>query len=367
MNKDTIIEILKGVHYPGYTRDIISFGIIEDVIINESDIIINVKLNSNDEIQNKIENDIKLVLKTEFPQSKIIINFNNSDHQVNIKSNSSALKDVKHIITIASGKGGVGKSTTTVNLASILSKKFKVGILDLDIYGPSLPMALGISEQPKMTKENFLLPIEKYGMKLMSFGFLNTDSAPTIWRGPMVSRMTQQFFEQVAWGELDFLLLDLPPGTGDIQLTLVQQIALSGAIIITTPQDLALLDVKKASDMFKKLNTPIIGVIENMSNFNISAIIKDINGQLVNGKIEFKGKTHNIENGNVNIDFEIFKGLGGTNESNRLDVPLLSKIPIDSNLAICTDNGTPYVDKHTTYITECYQKIGNTIENIFFK
>ena len=198
----------------------------------------------------------------------------------------------------------------------------------------------------------------------MSFGFLNNESAPTIWRGPMVSRMTEQFFEQVEWGDLDILLLDLPPGTGDIQLTLVQKIALSGAIIVTTPQDLALLDVKKASDMFNKLNTPIMGVIENMANLKLSAEVKDINGNLVNGQIKIKDQLYEINNGNSLIDFEIFKGKGGLDESKRLNVPLLAKIPIDPDLVTCTDQGTPYVYEHKTYITDCYKQVGDKIQNI---
>lgn len=367
MNKNIIIEVLKKIHYPGYSRDIVSFGIVEDISIDTSNISITLKLNSNTKVKEEIQNNINLNLKQNFPQFKIQILFHESNQNVDISSNIKSLKNVKHIVAIASGKGGVGKSTTTVNLGAILSQNLKVGILDLDIYGPSLPTALGIQETPGMNKNNLLLPIEKYGMKLMSFGFLNNESAPTIWRGPMVSRMTEQFFEQVDWGELDVLLLDLPPGTGDIQLTLVQKIALSGAIIITTPQDLALLDVKKASDMFGKLNTPIIGVIENMANLKLSGTVKDQNENLINGQIKIKNQIYEINNGNVLIDFEIFKGEGGLDESDRLNVPLLSKIPFDPDLAICTDKGTPYVYKHKTYITDCYIEIANKVKNIFKK
>ncbi|MAR15228.1 MAG: chromosome partitioning protein [Candidatus Marinimicrobia bacterium] len=364
MNKNIIIENLKEIKYPGYTRDIVSFGIVENVIINDNSIQITLKLSSEATIKEEIQNSIILNLKEKFPKFDIQILFNKSEQKTDISANIKALKNVKHIIAIASGKGGVGKSTTTVNLGAVLAQNFKVGILDLDIYGPSLPTALGIQEMPKMSDNNLLLPIEKYGMKLMSFGFLNNESAPTIWRGPMVSRMTEQFFEQVNWGDLDILLLDLPPGTGDIQLTLVQKIALSGAIIITTPQDLALLDVKKASDMFSKLNTPIIGVIENMANLKLLGDVKDTNGNLINGEITIKDQVYKIKNGSVSIDFEIFKGQGGTDESSRLNVPLLSKIPIDPDLTICTDKGTPYVYEHSTYITECYKDIANKIKNI---
>ena len=364
MNKNIIIENLKEIKYPGYTRDIVSFGIVENVIINDNSIQITLKLSSEATIKEEIQNSIILNLKEKFPKFDIQILFNESEQKTDISANIKALKNVKHIIAIASGKGGVGKSTTTVNLGAVLAQNFKVGILDLDIYGPSLPTALGIQEMPKMSDNNLLLPIEKYGMKLMSFGFLNNESAPTIWRGPMVSRMTEQFFEQVHWGDLDILLLDLPPGTGDIQLTLVQKIALSGAIIITTPQDLALLDVKKASDMFSKLNTPIIGVIENMANLKLLGDVKDANGNLINGEITIKDQVYKIKNGSVSIDFEIFKGQGGADESSRLNVPLLSKIPIDPDLTICTDKGTPYVYEHSTYITECYKDIANKIKNI---
>ena len=367
MNKDTIVKLLKKIKYPGYSRDIISFGIIKNINIEQNEVSILIELNSDNKIKNEIEREIKLLFKRDLPNFKIQIIFNDTDNQIDIISSIETLKNVKHIIAIASGKGGVGKSTTTVNLASILAQKFKVGILDLDIYGPSLPTALGIKDQPVMNENNLLSPIEKYGMKLMSFGFLNNESAPTIWRGPMVSRMTQQFFEQVDWGELDVLLLDLPPGTGDIQLTLIQKVALSGAIIVTTPQDLALLDVKKASDMFNKLNTPIIGVVENMSNSELIGIVKDTKGNLVNGEIKIKDRTYQIHNGEVSIYINLFKGSGGLDESNRLNVPLLSKIPIDPDLAICTDKGTPYVYKHKTYVTECYDKIGDKIKNMFFE
>ncbi len=367
MNKDTIVKLLKKIKYPGYSRDIISFGIIKNINIEQNEVSILIELNSDNKIKNEIEREIKLLFKRDLPNFKIQIIFNDTDNQIDIISSIETLKNVKHIIAIASGKGGVGKSTTTVNLASILAQKFKVGILDLDIYGPSLPTALGIKDQPVMNENNLLSPIEKYGMKLMSFGFLNNESAPTIWRGPMVSRMTQQFFEQVDWGELDVLLLDLPPGTGDIQLTLIQKVALSGAIIVTTPQDLALLDVKKASDMFNKLNTPIIGVVENMSNSELIGIVKDTKGNLVNGEIKIKDRAYQIHNGEVSIYINLFKGSGGLDESNRLNVPLLSKIPIDPDLAICTDKGTPYVYKHKTYVTECYDKIGDKIKNMFFE
>ena len=367
MTKELIINELKKINYPGYSRDIISFGIVHEILIEDSTINISLKLGVEKNIIEEIKNNVISMITSKFPSASVNIKLLESqNNNLNIIPNIKSLDKVKNIIAVASGKGGVGKSTTTVNLATVLSEKFKVGILDLDIYGPSLPTALGCQEQPKMSSNNFLLPIEKYGMKLMSFGFLNNESAPTIWRGPMVSRMTQQFFEQVEWGELDVLFLDLPPGTGDIQLTLVQKVALSGALIITTPQDLALLDVKKASDMFSKLKTPIIGVIENMSNLILEGHIKDENSHLFKGTIEINNNLYHVKDGKFLIDLEIFKGEGGIDESNRLDVPLLSKIPINSDLALYTDRGTPYVKEHkNTYIRECYENIAQEIINKF--
>ena len=225
-----------------------------------------------------------------------------------------------------------------MNLAATISKNYRVGLLDLDIYGPSLPMLIGINTQPQMTEDKKLIPIEKYNMHFMSFGFINSQNSPTIWRGPMVSRMTQQFFEDVQWGNLDFLILDLPPGTGDIQLTLVQKLALTGAIIVTTPQKLALLDVKKGADMFNKVNTPVIGVVENMTHF-ICPHCDEIT--------------------------KIFPGDGGAEESARLDVPLLGRIYLNPEITDSTEEGIPYVLKHIdSPITNEYDKIASQIYDI---
>nr|WP_223267115.1 Mrp/NBP35 family ATP-binding protein [Chlorobium phaeovibrioides] len=180
------------------------------------------------------------------------------------------MKEVKNIIAVASGKGGVGKSTVAVNLAvSLAATGASVGLVDADLYGPSIPTMFGLhSEQPKVV-EKMLQPLEKYGVKLMSIGFLVETDTALIWRGPMASSAIKQFITEVAWGELDYLIFDLPPGTGDIQLTLAQTIPLTGAVIVTTPQDVALADVSKAVNMFAKVNVPILGVIENMSWYEL--------------------------------------------------------------------------------------------------
>lgn len=178
------------------------------------------------------------------------------------------LNAIKHIIAVASGKGGVGKSTTSVNLALALAKQgHKVGIVDADIYGPSLPMMLGIAKgtRPDILQEKFFAPVEAYGVKSMSMGYLITEQTPMVWRGPMATGALLQLLNQTVWGELDCLVVDMPPGTGDIQLTLAQKAQLSGAIVVTTPQDIALLDARKAIEMFSKVNIPILGIVENMA------------------------------------------------------------------------------------------------------
>mgnify|MGYP003886905113 FL=1 len=178
------------------------------------------------------------------------------------------MKDVKHIIAVASGKGGVGKSTTSVNLALALAQQgARVGIVDADIYGPSLPMMLGVAEgtRPEIVDQKFFIPVEVQAIKSMSMGYLTTEQTPMVWRGPMASGALLQILTQTLWGELDYLVVDMPPGTGDIQLTLAQKAQLSGAVIVTTPQDIALLDARKAIEMFYKVNIPVLGIVENMA------------------------------------------------------------------------------------------------------
>ncbi len=342
---DKIRNLLQKIKYPGFSRDIVTFGMVKNISMEGNTVDISLQINSNNEenlmhLQNSIKekllqnglNEVNIHIHKPPQQSS-----STADEQKSMIQ--QPIPEVKNIIAIASGKGGVGKSTVAINLAATLSKEYRVGLLDLDIYGPSLPLLVDINTQPQMTEDKKLIPIEKYNMHLMSFGFINSQNAPTIWRGPMVSRMTQQFFDNVKWGKLDFLILDLPPGTGDIQLTLVQKLALTGAIIVTTPQKLALLDVKKGADMFNKVNTPVLGVIENMTHFMCP---------------------------HCNEMTKIFPGEGGAEESSRLNVPLLGRIYLSPEITESTENGIPYVLKHKdSPITNEFSKIASQIYSIF--
>ena len=351
MDKDKVKEILGNINYPGFKRDIVSFGMVSAVDIKSNEVTINLSITSqNDEKKKILVSDIKKKLGEYFSSVYVSVEEkspNGPSPAAQASSPEPVLPNVKHVIAIASGKGGVGKSTVASNIAcGLCAKGYKVGLLDLDIYGPSLPIILGINEQPEMTTNKKLVPINRFGMKVMSFGFISGNDTPVIWRGPLVSRMTEQFFKDVEWGELDYLILDLPPGTGDIQLTLTQKLRMSGAIIVTTPQDIALSDVRKGADMFRKVKTPILGVVENMSGLFINGIVKDSNGNTVNGGTITTdiGSDYQIEsNGKFELSLDLFKKGGGLAESERLGIPLLGKIPISNDIVSATDNGEPLI------------------------
>ena len=364
MNNNQILELLKTIKYPGFNRDIVSFGMVKDIMVNEDNVEIFLNISSqNKEKKQLITKAIESLISPKVKNLKINLSEDKSPPiQTQNQNIAKSLDNIKNIIAIASGKGGVGKSTIAVNLACALAKnKFKVGLLDLDIYGPSLPIALDLFEQPKMTPEKKLIPLEKYGMQVMSFGFISGNKTPVIWRGPLVSRMTEQFFMDVEWGSLDFLILDLPPGTGDIQLTLTQKIKMTGAIIVTTPQDIALSDVRKGADMFKKVNTPVLGVIENMSGLFLSG-----NTNNPNSKIHINNEELEIDvNGDFNINIDIFKKDGGQKESKRLGVPLLGKIPLSKEIMNATDSGIPIVVSDTNQKTgEVYFSLADKVSKI---
>ena len=370
MNKDKILELLKSIQYPGFSRDIVSFGMVRDIIIDNDSIlvILNIKTQQEDKKQNVLKK-INEVLEATNVFTKINVTIGEDpDQQPKTQQPQSSethpaqpLDGVKHVLAVASGKGGVGKSTVSTSLAlSFKNMGLRVGLLDLDIYGPSLPIILGIDQQPDLTQDRKLIPLEHLGMKVMSFGFISGNQTPVIWRGPLVARMTEQFFRDVVWGDLDVLILDLPPGTGDVQLTLTQKLKIDGAIIVTTPQDLALADVKKGADMFKKVQTPILGVIENMSGLFIRGKAEKTNNLTIEGQsIDIK------DDGSFAFRIDLFKKGGGKKESERLDVPLLAEIPISEEIMEATDSGNPIVENNPdSYVTKQYKEIAEKVWDI---
>jgi len=369
LNNKDIIKKLKLITYPGFSRDIVSFGMVKDIRISDNSIdVILSQSTSNKEILEEIKKNIIVQLSSINNDRDINIIYEESSNLKEEKSNTDRTKNIKNIIAVASGKGGVGKSTVAINLAAELSKTYKVGLLDLDIYGPSLPTLIGESKMPEVRENNLLIPIEKFGIKFMSFGFLNSNNDPAIWRGPMVSKLTHQFFDNVDWGELDYLILDLPPGTGDIQLTLVQKIALSGAVIVTTPQELAHKDVQKGSDMFNKVNAPVLGIIENMSFLNITGKLKGYTDDI---ELSIDGVTERIDlnnDGAFSLKIKIFEGKSASRESERLNIPLLGHIPLDPNLSLLSDLGKPCVFEESSNQTqEAFSQITKKIIKILAK
>ena len=322
INEKDILACLEKVQYPGFSRNIVSFGLVKSISIEENDVVINIELATKDpSIPKKIHNDSQEAVKLVPGIGNVKINIDIKSPPEQIGENTigqSSLPGVKKIIAVASGKGGVGKSTVATNIAvalSLLDENISVGLCDCDLYGPSIPLMFGQeSARPTATDENEIIPIESHGIKLMSMGFLLDDSSPVIVRGPLATRYTQQFLTGCLWGDLDYLVLDLPPGTGDIQLTIAQSVSLDGAVIVTTPQEMALIDARKAASMFAKVNVPIIGIVENMSYFLCPS-----DGE----------------------KYAIFGQGGGEKESASLGVPLIGQIPIEMQTREAGDSGNP--------------------------
>jgi ATP-binding protein involved in chromosome partitioning len=322
---EDIKNALKSVKYPGYSRDIVSFGLVKDIQARDGQVGVVLQLSSpNAQIAQQLKQECEAVIRA-LPEVK--------SAQVEVKmpagaqsaaaaggqnpwENQNRIPGIKHIIAVASGKGGVGKSTVSVNLACALSATGdQVGLLDCDIYGPSIPLMMGIKQYPTVSAEQKMVPPRNYGVKLMSMGFLLEGDQPVIWRGPMIVKTIQQFLFAVDWGNLDYLVVDLPPGTGDSQLTLCQTVPLDGGVIVTTPQEASLGVVRKGIAMFEKVNVPILGIIENMSYFTAP--------------------------GGERVD--IFGHGGGKAEAERQGMSFLGEIPIFTEIRIGGDKGVPVV------------------------
>ncbi len=323
--QEQVLEALKKVRFPGLSRDIVSFGFVRDVKVDAGDVSFTIHFQTeNPATGEQIARDAYAAVKAMEGVSEVKVNLEiapkTGGGQVSgtMPAGPSALAGVKYRIAVASGKGGVGKSTVSTNLAlSLRALGYKVGLLDADIYGPSQQMMLGIQGRPQIDEnDEKIIPMERHGIKTMSLGLITEPDTPVIWRGPMVMKAIDQFLTDVKWGELDFMIIDLPPGTGDAQLTLTQKAGLTGAVVVTTPQDVALIDARKGLAMFRKVNVPVLGIVENMSYF----ICRHC------GERE-----------------EIFGHGGGRKTAEMLGVPFLGEVPIDPKVVVGGDSGEPIV------------------------
>ena len=343
LTEEKVLEVLRTVRFPGLSRDIVSFGFVKDLAVGGGNVSMRLEImTESSAAAEEIKRDaterlrglpgvhaVTIRLEVKPPSAA-------ASRAPGAAPSAEILKDVRFKIAVASGKGGVGKSTVAANLALALERVgHRVGLMDSDIYGPSQQMMMGIDEKPYINEANQIVPIERYGVKVMSLGFLMDVDQPVIWRGPMVMKAVEQFLQDVAWGALDFLVIDLPPGTGDAQLTLTQKIHLSGAVIVTTPQDVSLIDARKGLAMFQKVNVPVLGIVENMSYYLCP-------------------KCGNRE--------EIFKHGGGRRTAEQLKVPFLGEIPLDPKVAIGGDSGVPIVaGEPKSAVTEAYLRIAEAI------
>jgi ATP-binding protein involved in chromosome partitioning len=319
--QEAVVEALKKVKFPGLSRDIVSFGFVRDVKIEGGNVSFIIHFQTdNPAVGQQMQRDADAAVRSLPGVQNVNVHLEVAPRQAAPMpgGQKGILEGVRYKIAVASGKGGVGKSTVSTNLSLALrALGYTVGLLDADIYGPSQQMMLGIEGRPQIDdRDEKIMPMENHGVKTMSLGLITDPDTPVIWRGPMVMKALDQFLTDVKWGTLDFMIIDLPPGTGDAQLTLTQKVPLTGAVVVTTPQDVALIDARKGLAMFRKVNVPVLGIVENMSYF----ICRHC------GQRE-----------------EIFGHGGGRKTAEMLGVPFLGEVPIDPKVVIGGDTGQPIV------------------------
>lgn len=318
VSEQAVMQALSTVQEPELGGDLVSRNMIKNLKIEGSRVSFTVELTTPAcPLKDQIENEVRAAVLQVTGVQEVAVGFSANVKQRPGLFDKTSIPGVAHIIAVASGKGGVGKSTVATNLAVALAQEgARVGLLDADVYGPSAPIMLGLKGQQPLVQDSKMVPLEAYGLKTISVGFMVPENQPLIFRGPIISSMLRQFLYEVLWGELDYLVIDLPPGTGDIQLTLAQAIPLSGAVIVTTPQDVALADVTRGIEMFKKLNVPILGLIENMSYF----VAPD-----------------------TGTRYYIFGQGGAVRASKQFEVPFLGEIPLSTTIREGGDTGKPAV------------------------
>jgi ATP-binding protein involved in chromosome partitioning len=312
-------EALRKVKYPGFSRDIVSFGMVKDIQIGSRGVTVELAMSAaNGDVVARIRNEVAATITaaTALPV-EVLVEQAPRPAAAGPEAGRRGIPGVGHIVAIASGKGGVGKSTVAVNAACALTRLgHRVGLLDADVYGPSVPLMLGLHEKPEIGPDRRIKPVERLGLDVISMGMFVGERTPVVWRGPMVTKLITEFLRNVDWGDLDYLVLDLPPGTGDAQLTVVQQVPLSGGVIVTTPQDVALLDVTRAVTMFRQVNAPVLGVVENMSYHVCSG---------------------------CGSRADIFGHGGGEAMARQFGVPFLGEIPLVGEIRAAGDRGVPLV------------------------
>ena len=318
-----VFNKLKEVRIEEVEKDIVTLGLVRDLAVEGNTVSFSLKIPAGEdaiELEKRVKEKVKeldWVEKTDIKIEKHSVEAPKLGKEAEKEKGPQKIEGVKRILVVASGKGGVGKSTVAANLAIAISLKGKkVGLFDGDVYGPSIPKMFGIEGMVPRVKDNKMVPVERYGIKLLSIGLMLDDSTPVIWRGPLVHKAYQQFFFDTIWGDLDYLVVDFPPGTGDAQISAAQLIKIDGAVIVTTPQDVALLDVRRATNMFVKMQVPVLGVVENMSYFKCPKC----------GEVT-----------------RIFGKGGGEKLGKEMGLPLLGEIPIDPDVVQQGDLGMPAV------------------------